>query len=160
MRIRRVEKPWSAEDTNAVIALLTAAFVDAGYTAPERAREIFTPSRLQDRGSLLLAETEDSTLAGMVMLAGPDSPARQIALAGEAEIHLLAVAEARRGQGMGDRLLAAAEALARERGFQRLVLSTQPTMQAAHRLYEQRGYDRTPLRNHGRFLVYERRLTR
>lgn len=155
MHIRRVEGPWDREDSDAVIALLTATFVDAGYTAVERARDIFTPSRLQARGRLLLAETEDATPTGMVMLAGPDSPALQIAAAGEAEIHLLAVAASRRGQGIGDRLLAAAEKLAQERGIRRLVLSTQPGMQAAHRLYEKRGYERAPLRDHGHFLVYE-----
>ena len=60
---------------------------------------------------------------------------------------MLAVSTQVRRRGVADRLVAAAEALAVERGATAVVLSTEPGMGAAHRLYERRGYVRVPERD-------------
>jgi ribosomal protein S18 acetylase RimI-like enzyme len=56
----------------------------------------------------------------------------------------------------------ACEVLARNTGFAALVLSTEPDMHAAHRLYHRRGYVRQPGRDwqEGKFrlLVFRLRL--
>ena len=61
-----------------------------------------------------------------------------------------------------DLLMDASEERARTDGYAAVVLSTEPDMHSAHRLYERRGYVRQPQRDWqvGRFnlLVYQRRL--
>ena len=58
--------------------------------------------------------------------------------------------------------MTACEWYAREAGFRAVVLSTEPDMYAAHRLYERRGYVRDSARDWGidgfGFLVYRLRL--
>ena len=65
----------------------------------------------------------------------------------EAELRLLAVAPAARGRGVAAALVRAAEDLARAQGCRAVHLSSMPSMTAAHRLYEGRGYRRTPERD-------------
>lgn len=100
-------------------------------------------------------------MLGMVICVKPSSPARQVAEKDEAEIHLLAVSPKARRQGIASRLVLACEQRARSLGFSRIVLSTQPKMEGAHRLYERLGYrnnpDRTWSKNNGRrYIVYEK----
>jgi ribosomal protein S18 acetylase RimI-like enzyme len=71
-----------------------------------------------------------------------------IALPGEAEIRMLAVAHEARGQGAGEALVRACVDRARATdGCVRVVLSTQRTMHAAHRIYERLGFVRVPERD-------------
>jgi len=70
-----------------------------------------------------------------------------IGRAEEAEVRMLAVDEAARGRGIGDLLMAECEALARDEGLAGVVLSTEPDMHAAHRVYRRRGYVRQPDRD-------------
>ncbi|MEM2160055.1 MAG: GNAT family N-acetyltransferase [Candidatus Nitrosotenuis sp.] len=81
----------------------------------------------------------------------------------EAEIHLLAVDHKARCQGIASSLIAACEQRAISFGYSKMVLSTQQSMCGAHRLYEQLGYQRNPMRdwsrgNDKKFLVYEKTL--
>ena len=90
------------------------------------------------------------------------SPAHRLATIGQVEMHLLAVAPRFRRRGLGDLLVRAALATAREEGCHRMILWTQPSMASAHRLYERNGFERAPARDFekaGRtFLVFERAL--
>lgn len=65
----------------------------------------------------------------------------------EAEIRLLGVAPSARGRGIGEALLAECIRRARNHGSQRLVLSTQPSMASAQRLYTRAGFVRAPERD-------------
>jgi ribosomal protein S18 acetylase RimI-like enzyme len=95
-----------------------------------------------------------------------DRPAPRIrrATGDGAELHLLAVAPRARGRGVARALVAACEERASALGCSAVVLSTQPTMRAAHRLYEALGDRRDPSRDWSRpatgttYLVYEKRL--
>ena len=60
-----------------------------------------------------------------------------------AEIGGLVVSEAFRNQGIGTRLLRAAEGWARERGVKHIVVRSQIAREAAHRFYVREGYERT-----------------
>lgn len=56
-------------------------------------------------------------------------------------VHDLAVLPDRRGQGVGSKLLAAAEARARELGCCKMTLEVISTNENAHRLYNRQGFD-------------------
>ena len=143
-----------------ITQLLTRVFVDGGYTEPAKAEHAFRPDALRKRGETLLAVAE-GRLLGLVICANAASPARQVAEPNEAEMHLLAVDPASRGQGVGFSLVAAFEQQANAIGLFRLVLSTQPAMTDAHRIYERHGYQRNPSQDWKKgdkaYLVYEKR---
>ncbi|MYQ44444.1 GNAT family N-acetyltransferase [Streptomyces sp. SID4985] len=96
----------------------------------------------------VLVAVRDGVLLGGVTFVPSGGPMSDIAGAGEAEIRMLAVAHAGRGQGAGEALVRACVERARAvEGCVRLVLSTQPTMRAAHRIYARLGFVRTPERD-------------
>jgi ribosomal protein S18 acetylase RimI-like enzyme len=78
-------------------------------------------------------------------------------------MHLLAVSPTCRGRGIGGALIEAAVNLGQRQGYSTLVLWTQPTMEAAQRLYRAAGFTRQSARDFqgptGRqFLVFQRPL--
>jgi ribosomal protein S18 acetylase RimI-like enzyme len=98
-------------------------------------------------GADVLVAEDGGELLGTVMLQ-PWGPASEIARsAGEAELRALAVAPAAQGRGIGRLLLDEAVERARAGGAHHLVLSTQPAMHAAQRLYRAAGFVRLPERD-------------
>ena len=65
----------------------------------------------------------------------------------EAEFRMLAVLPSARGRGVGETLVQACVAKAKQDGLSRIVLSTGPEMLAAHRLYERMGFRRATERD-------------
>jgi ribosomal protein S18 acetylase RimI-like enzyme len=133
------------EDADAIGALTEASYrehVDhEGYLAELR------DAAPRIRGAEVLVATLEDEVVGSVVLAVPGSAYVETSRDDELEVRMLAVAEAARGQGVGATLMDAAEARARALGFAGVALSTAPTMHAAHRLYERRGYERQPDRD-------------
>ncbi|MGW7818393.1 GNAT family N-acetyltransferase [Streptomyces puniciscabiei] len=96
----------------------------------------------------VLVATQNGTLLGGVTFVPSGGPMADIARPGEAEIRMLAVAHAARGRGAGEALVRACIDRARTiESCARIVLSTQHTMHAAHRIYERLGFVRTPARD-------------
>ncbi|WP_018544426.1 GNAT family N-acetyltransferase [Streptomyces sp. LaPpAH-108] len=96
----------------------------------------------------VLVAVRDGVLLGGVTFVPSGGPLSDIAAPGEAEIRMLAVAHAGRGQGAGEALVRACVERARAvEGCVRVVLSTQPTMRTAHRIYARLGFVRTPERD-------------
>ncbi|WP_055492574.1 GNAT family N-acetyltransferase [Streptomyces sp. TP-A0356] len=96
---------------------------------------------------VLVAVERDRVLGGVTFVPA-GGPMADIAAPGEAEIRMLAVARAARGRGAGEALVRACVDQARAtEGCVRVVLSTQRTMRAAHRIYERQGFVRTPQRD-------------
>ncbi|MFD8235315.1 GNAT family N-acetyltransferase [Streptomyces sp. NPDC059696] len=96
----------------------------------------------------VLAALKDGRVLGGVTFVPSGGPMADIAGPGEAEIRMLAVAHAARGQGVGEALVRSCVERARATpGCRSVVLSTQPTMHAAHRIYGRLGFTRTPDRD-------------
>ncbi|KUN02425.1 acetyltransferase [Streptomyces yokosukanensis] len=96
----------------------------------------------------VLVATRDGILLGGVTFVPRPGPMADIARPEEAEIRMLAVARAGRGRGAGEALVRACVERARAvEGCRAVVLSTQRTMHAAHRIYERLGFVRTPERD-------------
>ncbi|MFD8910549.1 GNAT family N-acetyltransferase [Streptomyces sp. NPDC059575] len=96
----------------------------------------------------VLVAVRDGVLLGGVTFVPSGGPMADIAGEGEAEIRMLAVGHAGRGRGVGEALVRACVERARAvEGCVRLVLSTQPTMYTAHRVYARLGFVRTPERD-------------
>lgn len=142
-----VEDSPSCVSDPEITTLLGRAYVDGGFTSPERAATTFAPSAVRQRGELIGARTPEGIFAGMVIVVRPDAPARRLAEVDEAEIHLLGVDPRFQGQGLGRLLMAKALERIKEMGFHRTVLWTQPTMIPAHRLYESMGFVRAIARD-------------
>ncbi|WP_282694249.1 GNAT family N-acetyltransferase [Streptomyces sp. CC208A] len=96
---------------------------------------------------LVAVDDEDGTVLGGVAFTAGGREYADIAVEGEAEFRMLAVAHAARGRGVGEALVRACVDRARALGSTRLVLSTQPGMVRAHRIYERLGFVRTPERD-------------
>lgn len=96
----------------------------------------------------VLVAVEAGRVLGGVTFVPAGGPMADIARAGEAEIRMLAVAPEARGRGTGEALVRACVERARTvDGCVRIVLSTQRTMHAAHRIYERLSFVRTPERD-------------
>jgi ribosomal protein S18 acetylase RimI-like enzyme len=109
-------------------------------------------AELRDAGSRIrdaevLVAVLDDAIVGAVTVAPPGNPYAEISRADELEVRMLAVAEVARGKGIAASLMDAVEARAMELELAAVVLCTAPTMHAAHRLYERRGYQRQPERD-------------
>lgn len=146
-----------------VAELLMRVFVEAGYTERASANRLTARAELRKRGDIILAKSLTGEVLGMVVCARPSSPSCQVAKSGEAEMHLLAVDPQARRQGVASALIRAFEQRSRSNGYSKAVLSTQPTMAPAQRLYERHGYHRNRRRDwsgsHGKsYLVYEKNL--
>ncbi|MGW3656185.1 GNAT family N-acetyltransferase [Streptomyces sp. NPDC005151] len=128
-------------------AYLDDGLLDFGADDPylEKLRDV--PRRAAE-ADVLVAVGADGTLLGGVTYAPPGNPWADIAGPDEAEFRMLAVARAARGLGAGEALVRACIDRARGTdGVARLVLSTTPTMLAAHRVYRRLGFLRTPARD-------------
>lgn len=84
---------------------------------------------------------------GTVTFTGHGGKYAELADPGEGEFRTLAVHPEARGHGVGEALVRACVERTRELGLERLVLSSQSRMHAAHRLYRRLGFARTPRRD-------------
>lgn len=132
----------SRRDAGAVIALWTEGYVTegGGRTEPYDESEYLDTAR---RGRVFVAERAGSVV-GVVALVAPGAEGRAVARGGEAELSRLAVSAAARRRGIGAALVERCETLAREEAWEAIALWSRRYQVAAHRLYESRGYVRTP----------------
>ena len=148
-----------------IAELLSRVYVDGGFTTAEVAISLFEPSAVRSRGRIIAArEKHDLIFAGMVIIVYPDSPARRLARDNETEMQLLGVIPEYRRNSLGKVLVEAAIDAARQRGYAKMLLSTQLSMRGAHQLYEMSGFIRVPDRDCSRggrdFWAYEKQLSR
>lgn len=103
--------------------------------------------RLEQEGRFLLPIRDTGETIGAVLFLHKGSSLHQVALPGEREFRLLAVHSSARGEGVGAGLVRECLMRAAADDALGLVLWTQPTMHAAHRLYERMGFDHDSTRD-------------
>ncbi|MBV7670884.1 GNAT family N-acetyltransferase [Streptomyces halstedii] len=128
-------------------AYLGDGLLDFGAEDPYLA-ELRAVARRAAEADVLVATDGEGRLLGGVTYVTAGTPWADIAREGEAEMRMLAVTPEARGRGVGEALVRACVDRARAtEGLSGLVLSTQTTMRAAHRIYLRLGFTRTPERD-------------
>jgi ribosomal protein S18 acetylase RimI-like enzyme len=147
--------------------LTAAAYLDDGlldYGAADPYLAVLRDvGRRAEHAEVLVAVDDAGTVLGGVAFVGAPGPFADVAREGEAEFRTLAVSPEGRGRGIGTALVRACIDRSRALGRCRVVLSTQPMMHAAHRVYERFGFTRAPERDWSpidtlTLLVYELEL--
>jgi ribosomal protein S18 acetylase RimI-like enzyme len=144
----RIREASSDRDWEQATALLQRVYVGGGFTAAATAAQFMTRANLEPAGMLLVAVGPAEEVMGTVLLLHPESPLKQLAVAGEREFRMLGVGERTRGSGIGANLVEACVTRAFTEGAQTVVLWTQPRMHSAQRLYARLGFQRAPERDH------------
>lgn len=145
-------RPVRAEEHEALGEMTAQAYLgdgllDFGADDPylEQLRAV---GRRAAEALVLAAVDADGELLGGVTYVPPGSPWADIAYRDEAEFRMLAVSARARGRGAGEALVRACVDRARATaGLSGIVLSTQSSMEAAHRIYRRLGFVRTPERD-------------
>lgn len=137
--IRRVRP----EEHDAVGELTVAVYRAGGYGSPGYEPALRDVAG-RDASAQVLVAVVDDRVVGAVTVATRGGAWAERAAAGEAEIRMLVVDPDARGAGIGEALVQACIAQARQEACTVLRLSTEPTMTTAHRLYERLGFTRTP----------------
>lgn len=133
--IERVEGP-----TPGLAAFLLAHHADMAGTAPPESQHALPLDRLLDPGvRLFIARDGDALVATGALAPLPDGDRHE-------ELKSMRTDPARRGEGLGARMLDALLADARERGIRRVSLETgsDDFFAAAHRLYARAGFVACP----------------
>jgi len=129
------------------VGMLAERVYRQGGWANDEYSKLLLDGRLRIEEATVLVAVTDGVIVGTVTVARAGSHWASVGRAGEAEVRMLAVDETARGRGIAERLMNGCEALARDEGAAAVVLSTEPDMYAAHRLYRRRGYVRQPGRD-------------
>lgn len=110
---------------------------------------VYSPEHLVsdlERRLILVAESERG-IVGVVRFT-PIGRSGSIARGREAEVSRIAVAPEHRRQGVGTLLMQCAHAECRASGANRAIVSSRPSEDAAHRLFESLRYRRESARDH------------
>ena len=139
IRIRRA-RPDEYDD---VAGLTVSTYVGDGLVSPddsyvERLADVAGRAGETD----LLVAVRGTEVVGSVALALAGGPYAEDAGPDDAVFRMLAVDPAARGLGIGEALVRACLQRAAAAGRQRMCISTQPDMLAAHRLYRRLGFTR------------------
>lgn len=139
----------SAEEVPLAGELTYQAYLDGGFTTADDpyAAHLADAAPRFGGAELLVAVDADGSVLGTVTVAPPGSSMINLAGPDELEFRMLAVSPAARGRGVGEALVRAVLDRAGELGLPAVVLSSQPDMAAAHRLYRRFGFRRTPDRD-------------
>ncbi|MFE3541498.1 GNAT family N-acetyltransferase [Nocardia sp. NPDC059177] len=141
-------RPAHPSEYDEISALTVDVYVGDGYVSPDDAyvTELGDVAHRAAAAEVLVA-VHDDRIAGSLTVAKPGTPYAEIALPGELEFRMLAVAKRARGLGAGTALVHAVLAAARAGGYEAVALTTMSTMVDAHRIYERLGFVAVPERN-------------
>jgi ribosomal protein S18 acetylase RimI-like enzyme len=97
--------------------------------------------------AVLLVAADGDELLGTVTFVPDGGPLQEISAPDESEFRMLAVSPAAQGRGIGTALLQRVLDDSRAAGRRAVVCSSQPTMRAAHTIYQRLGFRRLPERD-------------
>ena len=139
--------PAGAGDFRRIAELTAGVYRDEGYAGEEYLVELADVAGRAVRAELLVARDDDGTVVGSVALVLDGEFGEVLESADEAGFRMLVVDATVRGRGVGELLVGACLDRARAAGKRRMVISTDPRMTSAHRLYERLGFTRLPGRD-------------
>jgi len=135
-------------DDFARIAQLTVdVYVGGGLATPAYAPELADVAGRAERAELLVVRDPGGRVVGSVALVLTGDFGNVITSDEEAAFRMLVVDPAAQGQGIGELLVTTCLDRARAAGKRRMVISTDPLMTTAHRLYQRLGFTRLPERD-------------
>ena len=140
-------EPAGPADFPAIADLTVRVYLDEELASERYAAQLADVAGRAERSELLVVRDAGGRVVASVALV-VDGDFGEITESGdEAAFRMLAVDPAVRGRGVGELLVRTCLDRARAAGKRRMVLSTDPRMTAAHRLYERLGFRRLPERD-------------
>ncbi len=139
-------EPADPADFPAIAELTVQTYVSQGWAGPEYQQQLADVEGRSRRAQLLVARL-DGRLVGSVALVLDGDFGEVTTGPEEAAFRMLVVDPAVRGRGIGEALVADCLRRAADAGATTMVLSTDPRMHAAHRLYARLGFTRLPERD-------------
>ncbi len=133
-------------DHDSIRDLTINVYIGGGLAGPTYATTLADVEDRAEHTELLVADG-GGRVVGAVALAAGGGPYAELASPGEAVFRMLAVDPDWRGRGVANALVRACLDRARAAGCHRMVISTEPAMHAAHRLYQRMGFSRVPERD-------------
>jgi GNAT superfamily N-acetyltransferase len=131
-------------ELDAAGAAVRAAYA-VGYHGPASYLDVLADARARALDACVAVAVDSAgQVLGSVTFALPGSRWSELATDGEAEFRMLGVLPSHHGLGVGAALTDWCIDRARSLGRRRIVICSQPSMTAAHRLYLGRGFVRRP----------------
>ena len=151
------------EDYERIAELTVGVYVDGRLASDRYTPQLADVAGRASRSELLVVRDADGRIVGSVALVLSGDFGEVTTSDDEAAFRMLVVDPAAQGQGVGRLLVSACLDRARAVGKRRMVISTDPRMTTAHRLYERFGFTRLPERDWSPMagidlLVYSREL--
>ena len=134
-------------DFAAIADLTVGVYLGEDLASERYAAQLGDVAGRAERAELLVVRAGDGRVVGTVALVLDGDFGEITESDDEAAFRMLAVDPGVRGRGVGELLVRTCLNLARSAGKRRMVLSTDPRMAAAHRLYERLGFTRLPERD-------------
>ena len=135
------------EDFRRIADLTVGVYVQGALASDDYAPELADVAGRAGRSELLVVRDAEGRVVGSVALVLSGDFGEITSSDDEAAFRMLVVDAEARGQGVGEVLVRDCLDRARAAGKRRMVLSTDPRMTAAHRLYERLGFSRLPDRD-------------
>ncbi len=135
-------EPAGPEDFAAIARLTVDVYVGGQLATDDYTPQLADVAGRASRADLLVARDADGRMVGSVALVLSGDFGEVTTSEEEAAFRMLVVDPEARGQGIGELLVTTCLERARAAGKRRMVLSTDPRMTAAHRLYERMGFHR------------------
>ena len=150
-------------DFAAIADLTVRVYLDEALASERYAAQLADVAGRADRSELLVVRDAEGAVVGSVALVLDGDFGEITESEDEAAFRMLAVDPVVRSRGVGELLVRTCLDRARDAGKQWMVLSTDPRMTAAHRLYQRLGFTRLPERDWSPapgvdLLVYAREL--